>query len=122
MAEVAIILDNAGNNIYAQTAREFLVSPIRAELMRVLLSTASQISNIIKIRNQKSVGSESNRDVILTNYISAMDKTNLIIDVPLNPPLILDGQTSFQVVLAPNSEMHLLFYFSQSDIEKLLTT
>lgn len=121
MAEVAIILDNAGNNIYAQTAREFLVSPIRAELMRVLLSTASQISNIIKIRNQKSFGSESNRDVILSNYISAMDKTNLIIDVPLNPPLILDGQTSFQVVLAPNSEVYLLFYFSQSDIEKLLT-
>ena len=120
MADVAIILDNIGNDVYTQSAREFLTSPIRVDLMRILLSTADQINNIIKIRNSKSVGTESNRDISLGSYINAMNKTNLIVDIPLNPPLILDGQTSFQTILDANSEINIIFYFDQADIKNLL--
>jgi hypothetical protein len=120
MADIAIILDNVGNNIYSQNSREYLTNPIKVDLMKVLLSTAEQIYNVIKIRNAKSVGTQSNRDISLQNYIGAMDKTNLIVDVPLDPPIILDGQTSFQTLLAANSEMDLLFYFDQTDIGNIL--
>ena len=120
MADVAIILNNSGNNIYAQTARELLNSPVAVDFMRVLLSNPSQIANTIKIRNSKSVGSASNRDVMLQNYINATNKTNEVIDIPLNPPLVLDGQTYFETVLEGNSEIHLMFFFDQNDIEGLI--
>jgi|WetSurMetagenome_2_1015567.scaffolds.fasta_scaffold185872_2 hypothetical protein len=118
--EVAIILDNVGNDIYAQASREFLTNPVRVDLMKILLNNASQISDIIKIRNYKSFGSESNRDISLRQYISAMDKTNLIIEVPLNPPLILDGQTYFQLVIEANTEVDFLFYYDQVELSSLL--
>jgi hypothetical protein len=120
MADVAIILDNAGNDVYAQNSREYLSNPIRVDLMRILLTNIDQINNVIKIRNEKSVGTQSNRDISIGRYVEAMDKTNLIIDIPLDPPLILDGQTSFQTVLAANSQMDLLFYFDQLYKEDVL--
>jgi hypothetical protein len=120
MADIAIILDNAGNDIYIQNSREYLTNPIKVDLMRIILTTVEQIGNIIKIRNSKSVGTETNRDISIGKYISAMDKTNLIIDVPINPPMILNGQTSFQIELAANSEMDLIFYFDQANIESAL--
>lgn len=120
MAETAIILNNSGNNIYAQTSREYLTSPIRADMMRVLLQSAAQINNIISVRNKKSVGTESNRDISLSKFVSANDRTNLIIDVPLDPPLILDGQTSFRTVINANSEITIMFYFDQKDISEIL--
>jgi hypothetical protein len=121
MNQTAIILNNSGNDVYAQTSREFLASPVKAILMRVLLSNTAQIGNIIKIRNSKSFGSQSNRDISLSNFISVMDKTNLIIDIPLDPPVILDGQTSFQTVIEANSDIYFLFYINQSDLSTLLT-
>ena len=120
MADIAIILDNAGNDRYAQSAREFLTAPIMADRVRILLSNANQLQNIIKIRNEKSVGTSSNRDISIGNYVSAANKTNLIIDVPLDPSILLDGQTYFQTVLEANSEMYLLFYFDQVEIGDLL--
>jgi len=120
MADIAIILDNVGNNIYAQTSREYLTSPIKVDLMRILIDNVDQIGNIIKIRNEKSVGTSSNRDISLSKYISAMNKTNLVIDVPLDPPLILDGQTSFQTVIEANSEVLFMFYFDEKDISDIL--
>lgn len=120
MADVAIILNNAGNDIYNQNSREYLSNPIRVEIMRILLNNINQINNVIKIRNEKSVGTQSNRDISLSKYIGAMDKTNLIIDIPLDPPLLLDGQTFFQTELAANSEMDLLFYFDQAYREDVL--
>ena len=120
MDGTVIILDNSGDDNYLQSAREFLASPIRVDMMRLLLSTATQIGNVIKIRNQKSVGTLTNRDISLSKYISATNKTNLIVDIPLNPPIVLDGQTSFQVVLAANSQLDILFYFNQTEIGDLL--
>ena len=120
MDGTVIILDNSGDDNYLQSAREFLASPIRVDMMRLLLSTATQIGNVIKIRNQKSVGTLTNRDISLSKYISATNKTNLIVDIPLDPPIVLDGQTSFQVVLAANSQLDILFYFNQTEIEALL--
>lgn len=120
MADIAYTLDNTGNDVYSQTLREYLTSPIKADMMRILLQSTSQIGNLIKIRNQKSVGTASNRDISLGKYVSAMDKTNLIIDIPLDPPLILDGQTSFQTVIQPNSEVIFMFYFDQANISDLL--
>lgn len=115
-----IILDNSGDDNYLQSSREFLSNPIKVDMMRLLLSTATQIGNVIKIRNQKSVGTLTNRDISLSKYISATNKTNLIVDIPLNPPIVLDGQTSFQVVLAANSQLDILFYFDQTEIGDLL--
>lgn len=114
MADIAIILDNQANNVYAQNSREFLVAPIYVSTMRVLLSSQAQLLNTIKIRNSLSVGTESNRDISLTNYVSAStSKTNLILDIDLNPPVKLDGQTYFQTDIEPQSEIDLLFYFDQ---------
>jgi hypothetical protein len=120
MADTAIILDNVGNDVYAQTAREYLTSPIVADFMRIVLSTANQLNNIIRIRNSKSVGSASNRDISIGSYVKAGESTNLIIEIPLSQPLILDGQTYFQTVLEPNSEMDILFYFDEQEIGKWL--
>lgn len=120
MADTAIILNNVGNDIYAQTAREYLGAPIMTDFMRIVLSTAKQLDNIIRIRNSKSVGSSSNRDISIGNFVKAGESTNLIIEVPLSPPVVLDGQTYFQTVLEPNSEMDILFYFDEKEIIQLL--
>jgi hypothetical protein len=113
---VPILLDLVGNDKYAQTSREFLTSPILTDYVRVLLTTADQINNVIRIRNEKSFGSESNRDISLQKYISATDRTNLIIDIPISPPILLDGQTFFETDIEPQSEIDLLFFFDQKDI------
>jgi hypothetical protein len=90
-------------------------------MVRVLLNKASQLNNIVKIRNQKSFGGEWNRDISLQNYIKSSDKTNLIIDITLDPPLVIDGQTFFQMDIEANSEIDLMFYFDQAESGKLLT-
>lgn len=115
-----IKLNNQGDSIYAQTAREFLTSPIKTDMMRVILANEAQINNNIKIRNSSSFGSQSNRDISLRNFISAMNRTNLIVDIKLSPPVVLDGQTYFQTDIEANSEIDLLFYFEQKDIGDLL--
>lgn len=119
--QISIILNNVGNNIYQQSQREFLSSPVIADMMRVILNNSSQLSNIIKIRSTKSFGSQSNRDISLLNYVDAKNKTNLIIDVPLVPRLLLDGTTSVQMDIAANTEIDLLFYIDQVNQGGLLT-
>lgn len=118
--DVAIILDNQGNDIYAQAAREYITSPIITDMVRVILANTAQINNLIKIRNRSTFGSESNRDISLRNFISTTDKTNLIVDIKLTPPIVLDGQTYFQTDIEANSEIDLLFFFEQKDIGELL--
>lgn len=117
---VVIILDNTGDDAYKQSAREFLTNPILTDFMRVILDNADQINNVIKVRNVKSFGSESNRDISLRNYADAKNYTNMttnpILDVPLNPPILLDGQTYFETDLEALSEMDLLFYFEQQEV------
>jgi len=124
MDGTVIILDNAGDDAYKQSAIEFLTNPILTDFMRVILDNANQINNIIKVRNSKSFGSESNRDISLRNYSDAKNYTNMtanpILDVPLNPPIQLDGQTYFETGLEANSEMDLLFYFEQNEAGSVL--
>jgi hypothetical protein len=121
MADIAIILDNVGNNMYAQASREFITCPVSTDRVKVLLDNASQIDNLLKIRNYKSFGSEWNRDVSLRQFISAFDKNSLIVDVILNPIVILDGQTYFETDVEANSEIDLLFYLvEQADISNAL--
>jgi hypothetical protein len=120
MTDVPILLDNSGNDVYSMASLEFLTNPIRTDLMKVLLGSTAQLENIIKIRNFTSFGSESNRDISLKKFISALDKTNLIVDVILNPPVILDGQTYFQTDIEPNSELGLLFFYDQFDLVEFL--
>jgi hypothetical protein len=120
MTDAAIILDNQGDNTYAQNAREFLTSPIVASRVRIILSTANQLNNILMIRHDRSEGGNYAKDISIRNYVNAKNATNLIIDVPLDPPLVLDGKTYFQTDVEPNSEIDLLFYFDQLDRESLL--
>jgi hypothetical protein len=120
MNEISIILDNNGNDQYAQTSRDFLTSPITASNLKILLSNEDQLNNVIKVRNSKSYGSESNRDISLRNYVSAMARTNLILDIELTTPIILDGSTYFETELEANSEMDLLFYFDQVEVGDVL--
>jgi hypothetical protein len=89
-------------------------------MLRVLLADETQIDNIIHVRNSKSFGSTSNRDISLRNFIKSTDLSNLIIDIPLSPPILLDGQTYFETDLEANSEMDLMFYFDQEEIGSLL--
>lgn len=117
---VVIILDSVGDDAYKQSAREFLTSPIKADMLRVLLDNTTQINNNIHVRNSKSFGSTSNRDISLRNFIKSTDLSSLIIDIPLNPPILLDGQTYFETELEANSEMNLMFYFDQEEIGSLL--
>ncbi len=107
------ITDNDGDNNYKQSAREFLTSPILVDMLKIILQNEDQINNNIKIRNETSFGVLSNRDIMIRNYISATDFTNLIIDIPLRPALLLDGSTYFQIALQPNSTLELLFSFEQ---------
>jgi hypothetical protein len=120
MTDEVIILNNAGNNTYAQVAREWLTSPVRADMLRILLSTPDQLNNVLKIRNSTSTGGGSNRDISIGNYVNAKNKSNLIIEVPLDPPVILNGQTYFQTDIEPNSEINLMFYFDQVEIGNFL--
>ena len=119
MADTAIILDQIGNDRYAQNSREYLTNPILADKLKVLLASAAQLDNIIKIRNFKSFGSQSIRDISLRNYVNATNRTNLIIEIPLNPPVLLDGQTYFETDIEANSEIDLMFYFRQFEISEL---
>lgn len=114
------ITNNVGNDKYNQSAREFLSAPIEVDMMKVILGSEAQINNTIKIRNQTSYGTSSNRDINLRNYIRATDQTNLIIDVPLVPPVLLDGKTYFEVEIEPQNTIDLLFTFEQYDISSLL--
>jgi hypothetical protein len=118
--QVAILTNNTGNNIYAQAGREFLTNPIKATSLKILVDNDAQISDNIKIRNYRSSGGESNRDISLRRYISATDKNARIIDVVLDPPVILDGQTYFELSIEPGSEVDFLFYFEQAELSELL--
>ena len=118
--EASIILDNQGDGNYFQNAREFLNSPIVATLLKIVLSTPAQISNILYVNNDSSLGTRHNRTISIGNYVSAKGSTNLIIDVPLDPPVILNGKTYFKTDVAANSEIDLMFYYDQADISDLL--
>jgi hypothetical protein len=121
MADIITIENNVGNNVYAQTAREFLTSPIETDMVRVLIDNEEQLNYNLKIKNYRSTGRESNRELPLRNYISASKSTtNLIVDIKIDPPVILDGQTYFEVTLAPSTQMNLMFYFDQVYLESLL--
>jgi hypothetical protein len=120
MEGVSVILNNSGDNTYQQSAREFLTSPITASFMRIILSTEEQLDNTIKIRNSKSEGGGSNRDISIRNYVSAKNKSNLIIEVPLSPPVYLDGQTYFETILSPSSEMDILFFVDYTPLADVL--
>jgi hypothetical protein len=120
MADTAIKINNSGNDTYALTAREWLTSPVVADLLRIILSTSDQLNNVIKIRHMESMDGHCNRDISIGNFVSAQNKSNLIIDVPLDPPVTLDGKTYFQTTMEPNSEIDLLFYFTQRDNSEVL--
>jgi hypothetical protein len=119
MDGVGIILNNTGDNIYAQSARDFLINPIKVRKMRFFLTDGSLVMNIVQIRNSKSIGAQWNRDISLQNYIDVIkNSTNMIIDIPLDPPLIIDGQTYINVMLPSASEMDIMFYYLQTDVIK----
>jgi hypothetical protein len=118
--DAAIILDNQGDGNYMQSAREFLTSPISANMLKIVLSTPEQLSNIIYIKNDSSLGPNHTRTISIGSYVSAKGSTNLIIDVPLDPPVVLDGKTYFQTDVAANSEIDLLFFYDQVNISDLL--
>jgi hypothetical protein len=118
--DVAIILDNQGDGNYMQSAREFLTSPIMTDLLKIILSTPAQLSNIVYIKNDSSLGYHHNRTISIGSFVSAKGSTNLIIDVPLDPPVILNGKTYFQTDVAANSEIDLMFYYDQAEISDLL--
>jgi hypothetical protein len=115
MAETAIILNNSGNDRYAQVSRDLLANPVRANLLKIILDNESQLNNLIQIRNQTSFGGESNRDISLKNYVNALNKTNLILEIPLNPAINLDGETYFQTELAANSTIDMIFFEDKNE-------
>lgn len=119
MAETAIILNNSGNDRYAQISRSIIANPIVTNMMKVVINDEAQLENIIQIRNENSFGGEWNRDISLKNYVNAINRSNLILDIPLNPPVTLDGETYFSTSLAANTTMDLIFYYDQEEIASL---
>jgi hypothetical protein len=122
MADETIITvtNNQGSNRYAQVSRDFLISPVAVDFLRVIIDNNNQLLNLIKIRNSSSTGRTANRDISLSSYTNALNKTNLIVDIPLEPAMVIDGQTYFETDIEPYSEIYLIFYYKQQEIASIM--
>jgi hypothetical protein len=114
--ENPIILDNAGDNNYGFLTRDWTTNPVTVKYMRLILADESQLAQAFEIKNRTSTGEQSNRIISLGSYVKSSDKTNLIVVIPFNPPLIMDGNTYFVMKVPALSDVQIMFYYKQKDI------
>jgi hypothetical protein len=112
--ENPIILDNAGDDNYGFLARDWTTNPVKVKYMRLFLADESQLVQPLEIKNRTSTGEERNRIISLSSFVSSSDKTNLILVIPFNPPLVMDGNTYFVMKLPALSDTRMLFYYEQN--------
>mgnify|MGYP001585961290 CR=1 FL=1 len=111
--ENPIIIDNVGNDNYGFLTRDWTTNPVTVKYMRLILSDESQLVQPLEIKNRTSTGRQSNRVISLSSFVSSLDKTNLILMIPFDPPIIMDGNTYFVMKIPALSETKMLFYYEQ---------
>lgn len=113
--ENPIILNNAGDDNYGMVARDWATNPITVKYMRLILSDLAQLVQRFEIRNRTSFGKNTNRVLSLSEFSNATDKQGLILVIPFDPPLIMDGNTYFVMKVPPFSRVLMMFYYEQFD-------
>ena len=108
-----IILNNSGNDSYYALSRDWLSTPILTRFMKLILADESQLASILQIKNKIFAGAQNNRKLSLSSYVNAQSKSNLILLIPFDPPLILDGNTYFTMTIPANSTVIMAFYYDQ---------
>ena len=108
-----IILNNSGNDEYKSLARDLVTAPILVKFMKLILANTSQLTSILEVKNKTFTGAEFNRTISPADYVSAQSRTNLILLIPFDPPLILDGNTYFTMTIPANSTIVMAFYYDK---------
>ena len=108
-----IILNNSGNDSYNILSRDWTATPVLARFMKIILASTSQLSAILEVKNKAFTGGEMNRKIVLGEYVSALNKSSLILVIPFNPTLILDGNTYFAITIPANSTVTMAFYYEK---------
>jgi len=114
--ENPIILNNAGDDNYAMLTRDWSTNPVTVKHMKILLADSAQLVQLFELKSRTAFGKSYNRTLSLSEFTNASDKQGLILEVPLNPPLIMDGDTYFVMKVPPFSRVQLIFYYEQNQI------
>jgi hypothetical protein len=114
--ENPIILNNSGDNNYAMLARDWTTNPVSVKYMKLILSDSSQLVQVFEIKSRNSVGKSYNRILSLSEYTDAQDKQGLILTIPFNPPLIMDGSTYFVVKIPAFSRTQMMLFYDQENV------
>lgn len=108
-----IVLNNSGNNEYNILQRDWVTAPILVKFMKLILANTSQLSTILEVKNKTATGAEFNRKISLGDYVSAINRSDLILLIPFKTPLILDGNTFFTLTIPANSTVTMAFYYDK---------
>lgn len=109
--ENPIILNNSGNDDYAFLARDFFSNPIALKYMRLILANESQLVQDIEIRSRNSTGKKYNRKISLSQHTNSLNKTNLILVIKFDEPVIMDGNTYFITKIPAFSRVLMMLYY-----------
>lgn len=115
-----IILDNSGDDNYNFVARDWVTTPVMAKFLRIFLSDDSMLQQIMEIRSTSSTGKLDVRSISFGKYPKATDRTNLILLIPLEPPLLLDGNVYFRLSIPALSTVRMMFYFDRKSQANIL--
>lgn len=114
--ENPIILNNSGDDNYAMMTRDWSSNPVTVKYMKIILSDAAQLVQLFEIKSRTSWGKNYNRTLSLSEYGSATDKQGLILTIPFDPVLIMDGDTYFVMKVPPFSRTTLMFFYEQTGV------
>jgi hypothetical protein len=109
-----VILNNSGDDDYKFVSRNWISNPVKCKLLKIILADESQLSQILTITSFTSTGGQDVRKFSFGKYVNSIDKNNLIIQIPLNPVLILDGQTKFKLSIPAYSQVTMMFFYDHS--------
>jgi hypothetical protein len=112
--ENPIILNNSGDDNYAMMARDWTTNPVSVKYMKLILSDSAQLVQTFEIKSRNSLGKTHNRVLSLTDYTDAQDKQGLILTIPFDPPLIMDGNTYFIMKVPAFSRTQMMLFYEQN--------
>ena len=112
----SIILDNAGDDSYNFLSRDWASNPIKCKWLKIILASESQLSQVMTVTSVTSTGAKDIRKISFQRYVSAANLGGLIVKIPLEPALLLDGNTSFKLAVPAFSQVVMMFYYDQQII------
>jgi hypothetical protein len=116
-----IILNNSGNDDYAFVARDWSINAVKVKYLRIILDSSTELTKTLEIKNRNSTGYARNRRIPLSSYTNAENKTDLILLIPFDTELILDGKTYFTMNIPASSQIIMMFYYVQNPVEDKLS-